>query len=341
VRSGDGGIFQTLTATASADGRHANGFVQIAMNLGDEERLLSLYRERMALVLGLALIATALVGYLIARGGMQPIQRIGTAAARIGSSTLHERIETRDLPAELGGLAEAFNTMLDRLENAFARVSRFSDDAAHELRTPINNLRGEIEVALSRPRSKEDYQQVLGSSLEECSRISRIIEGLLFLARTEAATDELRREEVDVGEALEAVREFYEAAASDKGAALAVIFAPDLRARLDRTLFQQAVGNLVSNAIAHTPPGGTIALEARRGEDALLVVVADTGCGIAEQHLPHVFDRFYRVDRARSGGEHVGLGLAVVRSIVERHGGCAEIDSTLGGGARVQLIFPD
>lgn len=341
VATDRGGPFQTVTATLAEDGAPNGGFVQIAMNLGDDERLLAIYRQRMILTLVVALLATAAAGYLIARAGMRPIERIGETAARIGSSTLHERIAGAGLPAELYALARAFNTMLDRLEQSFTRVSRFSDDVAHELRTPINNLRGEIEVALNRDRPPEAYRQVLGSALEECGRIARIIQSLLFLARGDDARGALRREEIDVGRELSAVHAFYEAAAEDRGVTLTVAAEPQLQARLDRTLFQQAVGNLLSNAIAHTPEGGDVRLEGRRQDDTLHVVVSDTGCGVAAEHLPHVFERFYRVDASRTGSEHVGLGLAVVRSIVERHGGRADMQSAPGQGARVELVFPD
>ena len=340
VRSARGEFFQTLTAPAATDGSGAQGYVQIAVNRGDEERLLSLYRRRMALVLGLTLIATVLAGYLIARAGTQPIERISETAARIGSTTLNERIATPGLPAELAGLAVTFNTMLDRLEESFARVSRFSDDVAHELRTPVNNLRGEIEVALGQPRSDEAYREVLGSCLEECARLSRIIQSLLFLARADEVGAALARETTDVGQALSGVREFYEAAAAEAGVGLVLRVSDGLEAALDRTLFQQAVGNLISNALAHTPAGGHVTLEAALENRALVVRVSDTGCGIGGEHLHHVFDRFYRVDRARTGSlQNVGLGLAVVRSIAERHGGSANIVSEPGRGVEVTLTF--
>ena len=272
---------------------------------------------------------------------MRPIESIGRTAERIRSTTLHERIGMVGLPAELSGLARTFNTMLDRLQDSFARISQFSDDVAHELRTPINNLRGEIEVALTKARSSEDYRELLGSCLEECARISRVIQSLLFLARAENTPEPLQRENIDVGKELAAVQEFYEAAAAEAGVDLRAPVTDDLWAPLDRTLFQQAVGNLVSNAITHTPKDGTVQITACGDQSWLKVSVMDTGCGIAPEHLPHVLDRFYRVDRARSGSRHnVGLGLAVVKSIVERHSGTIEIDSELERGTQATLLFP-
>ncbi len=316
-------------------------YMQVAMDRAHDEYLLARYRERLWFVLSVALVLCSLVGYLIARGGMRPIENIGRTAERIRSTTLHERIVVDDLPAEISGLAETFNSMLDRLEESFQRVSHFSDDVAHELRTPVNNLRGEIEVALSRARSGEDYREILGSCLEECTRISRLIKSLLFLARMEGAADGLQVESVDIGEELAKVQDFYGAAAAEADVDLRVSMKGALRARVDRMLFQQAIGNLVSNAIAHTPAGGIVEIDACGGGDELTLSVADTGCGIASDHLPHVFDRFYRVDRARSStGHHVGLGLAVVKSIIARHGGHVKIESEIGRGTQVRMILP-
>jgi two-component system, OmpR family, heavy metal sensor histidine kinase CusS len=316
-------------------------FMQVAMDREHDEYLLARYRERLWLVLGTSLVLCALAGYLIARSGMRPIQEISRAAAHIRSTTLDERIQAHGLPAELAGLAETFNSMLDRLEQSFLHISHFSDDVAHELRTPINNLRGEIEVALSKARSGEEYREILGSSLEECTRISRLIQTLLFLARSDTTADTLQRERIDIGHELTKVEEFYGAAATDAGVALRVRGDAKECAEVNRTLFQQAVGNLVSNAIAHTPPGGTITVNARVDQSRLTVSVSDTGCGIPQEHLPRVFDRFYRIDRARaSSGQNVGLGLAVVKSIAARHGGHVHIDSEVGRGTEVTVVLP-
>ena len=342
VESRSGRVFQVLTARiAGGDSNKSARFIQVGIDRDDERHVLTKYRERMWLVLISSLILCSIVGYGIARGGMRPIENIGQTAERIGSSTLHERIATPGLPAELSRLAETFNNMLDRLQGSFARVSQFSDDVAHELRTPINNLRGEMEVALSKTRSREDYHETLGSCLEECERLSRVIESLLFLARAENSREPLQCDNIDVGKELTAVQEFYEAAAAEAGVDLCLSVATELRACIDRTLFQQAIGNLVSNAISHTPGGGTVEIAVHADPTSLHVSIMDSGCGIPAEHLPHVFDRFYRVDRARSGSNHnVGLGLAVVKSIIVRHGGRIEIDSNVDRGTEVKLLLP-
>lgn len=339
VISRTGKHFQTLSARVP--GEQPARYVQVAMDRKKEELLLDRYRERFWFVLGLSLVLCSIAGYAIARAGMRPIERIAQSAERIRSTTLHERIGTLGLPPELSGLAETFNSMLDRLQDSFARIAQFSDDVAHELRTPVNNLLGGMEVALGKSRTNEEYREILGSCVEEGTRISRVIQSLLFLARTENALDAPPRETIDVEKELAAIREFYDAAAAERSVSLCVVASSGLTAPLDRTLFQQAVGNLVSNAIGHTPATGVVQVAAHTETSWLTVSVTDTGCGIAPEHLPYVFDRFYRVDRARAASEHnVGLGLAMVKSIVERHGGRIEIDSEVGRGTQVTLIFP-
>jgi two-component system heavy metal sensor histidine kinase CusS len=231
--------------------------------------------------------------------------------------------------------------MLDRLAESFERLTRFSSEIAHELRTPINNLRGEVEVAFAKPRSAEEYREALGSALEECDRLARMIDGLLFLARAEHPTAQTSRDPLDLTAEMEMVRAFYDAAAAEAGIQLRVSFADRLMARLDRALFQRALGNLVANALAHTPRGGTVTLSARADARGVAVEVADSGCGIDAAHLPFLFDRFYRVDRSRSSATgNVGLGLAIVKGIVELHGGSVDVESRVGSGTRFVLHFP-
>lgn len=342
IVSRSGRTFRMLAASSANPGEETTGrLVQVAMDQQKEVYLLKRYRERFWLVLSFSVFACTAIGYAIARSGMRPIEDIAGTAERIRSTTLHERLPAAGLPGELAGLATTFNSMLDRLESSFTRISQFSDDVAHELRTPINNLRGEIEVALNRARSHEEYGEVLGSCLEECSRISRVVDSLLFLARSESAVEPLQREGIEVVKELKIVEEFYEPLAGEAGVRLELSVADSLRGRVDRTLFQQAVGNLVSNAIAHTARDGSVRIIAGKDGTSLRVTVSDTGVGIAPEHLPHVFERFYRVERARSGSrQNAGLGLSLVKSIVERHGGGVHIDSEVGCGTEIVLTFP-
>jgi len=316
--------------------------VQIAIDVSQEEELLARYRLWFWGILLATSALFPLLGYRIARHGIRPVEEIAATARRITSTNLRERIGSQGYPLELASLAGTFNEMLERLEESFERVSRFTADIAHDLRTPVNNIRGEAEVALARPRTVDEYRDVLESSLEEAVRLSELIGDLLFLARAESPLTELHRENVNIGDLLTTVRDYHEASATDAGISLVVSDgAEPLNAELDRSLMLRAVSNLVSNAIAHTPPGGTVTLAATNDDDAIRIEVSDTGAGIPAEALPRVFDRFFRVDPSRSktsGG--TGLGLAIVQSILTLHGGSAAIFSQFGRGTCVTLRMP-
>jgi two-component system heavy metal sensor histidine kinase CusS len=291
--------------------------------------------------LSISMVGCLLAGYRIARSGIRPVEDVSNTARRIRTTALDERIDARHMPAELASLANQFNEMLDRLKDGFERLSRFSADIAHELRTPVNNVRGAMEVALSKPRAIEEYQETLASCTEEAQRLTRIIESLLFLARAEDPNHYIRRETLDVARELAVVRDFYDPSAAEAGVNIEVHARGPLHVPLDRTLFQRAIGNLLANALAHTSRGGSITLAATRENGMVSVNVSDTGCGISAEHLPHVFDRLYRVDPDRShatGG--AGLGLAIVKSIAISHGGSIQMSSQVGKGTQVSMQFP-
>jgi two-component system heavy metal sensor histidine kinase CusS len=313
--------------------------IQIAIDISQEEELLQRYRFWFWAILLVSSVLFPLVGYRIARHGIRPVEEIAATARRITSNNLRERIGAEGYPSELASLAGTFNEMLDRLEGSFDQISRFSADIAHDLRTPVNNIRGEAEVALARPRTADEYRDVLESSLEETVRLSELIGDLLFLARAESPLTHPHRQRVDVDELLGIVRDYYEATASDGGVSLVTAAGDEpITADLDRALMLRAVGNLVSNAIAHTPSGGSVTLAASATDAEIRIQVSDTGIGIPAEALPRVFDRFFRVDPSRSktsGG--TGLGLAIVQSIMTLHGGSAEIASQLGRGTCVTL----
>ncbi len=336
-----------LTAMLPVDARVSPGDppqpmrLEVALNRTTESHILADYRIRLLFVLLAAMATAAAAGYAIAWRGLRPLRHMADAARDIGADDLHRRLDARALPVELQTLAVAFNATLQRLEEAFGRISRFSADIAHELRTPISNLWGGLEVALGRPREAGQYREALESAVEECARLSRMIQTLLLVAQTERPDAVLHRERVDVHRELSVLAEFYEATALEAGVRLLVDGPLGLIVAADRLLLQRALANVISNAIAHTPPGGEIRLSARREDGMVRTSVSDTGCGIAPEHLPFLFDRFYRADPARSrnrGG--LGLGLALVRNIVRLHGGEAQVHSIEGRGTRVDLDWP-
>jgi len=338
-----GQMFRVTSATAEVGSPPTStDTIQIAIDISQKEGLLARYRVWFWILLTATSVLFPVIGYQVARHGIRPVEEMATTARHITSTNLRERVRTEGYPFELASLARTFNEMLDRLEESFERISQFSADIAHDLRTPVNNIRGEIEVALARARSVEEYREVLGSCLEEAVRLSELISDLLFLARAESPLPHLRRESVDVRQLLSGIREYYEASAADNGIALTTCLSDKpVISEMDRTLMQRAVGNLVSNAVAHTPAGGSVVLGADAEAAAIRIEVVDTGSGIPAEALPRVFDRFYRVDASRSkasGG--TGLGLAIVQSIMVLHGGTAEIASRPGQGTRVTLRMP-
>jgi two-component system, OmpR family, heavy metal sensor histidine kinase CusS len=343
MRGRNGRSFRVTSASAPVGlGATHTDRIQIAVDVSQKEMLLARYRFWFWTILLATFAIFPLVGYKIARQGIRPVEEMATTARHISSTNLRERILAEGYPSELASLASTFNQMLDRLEESFERISRFSADIAHDLRTPVNNIRGEAEVALARARTIDEYRDVLESCLEEAVRLSDLVGDLLFLARAESPLTHLRREHVNVAQLLDAVREYYEASATEGRISLTTVVADEpVIAELDRTLLQRAVGNLVSNALAHTPPGGAVVLRSNADSSTIHIAVSDTGVGIPAEALPRVFDRFFRVDSSRSQGSGgTGLGLAIVQSIAQLHGGNVRISSQPGRGTTVTLHMP-
>jgi two-component system heavy metal sensor histidine kinase CusS len=343
MKGRDGRVFRVSSASAPVGSPATQAdTIQVAIDISQKEELLARYRFWFCVILLGTFAVFPLIGYQIARHGIRPVEEMATTARHISSTNLRERILPEGYPFELASLASTFNQMLDRLEESFERISRFSADIAHDLRTPVNNIRGEAEVALARARTAGEYREVIESFLEEAVRLSDLIGDLLFLARSESPLTHIRREPVDVAELLGGVQEYYEASAADGGVSLSTTVADKpVIAELDRTLLQRAVGNLVSNALANTPPGGAVVMGTRADPSTICIEVSDTGVGIPAEALPKVFDRFFRVDSSRSQGSGgTGLGLAIVQSIVQLHGGNVQIWSQPGEGTRVTLHMP-
>jgi two-component system heavy metal sensor histidine kinase CusS len=268
------------------------------------------------------------------------VREAAAKAREITASNLGERLHVASAPDELKDLVESFNQMLDRLQDAFQRLSQFSSDLAHEFRTPVSNLLVQSQVAIARPRSNEEYQALLASNIEEFERLSRMIESMLFLARADNAQLVLLKETIDIGADLGRIVEYFEGPADDAGIRLTVDAQGTLVA--DRSLLRRAVSNLIANAIRFTPRGGTVSVVGTSSADGYVIRVQNPGPGIPPEHRDRIFDRFYRVDPARGGSSaSTGLGLALVRSIMELHRGQALVStSTHAKSTEFQLVFP-
>ncbi len=305
--------------------------VQVLLGLDITHHVYFLEDIRRYLWTGIAIAAllTALLGWLVARQGLAPLKRITAAARRLSAERLGERLDLQATPPEMLELANAFNGMLNRLEADFQRLSDFSADIAHELRTPVSNLLTETQVALSRPRSAEAYREVLHSNLEEFERLARMIADMLFLAKTDHGLLPNPFETVVLEQEAEALLEFYEALAEEKGIKLQL--SGNATVTGDRLMLRRALSNLISNAVRHTPAGGTIEISITPSQDWAQMSVSNPGETIPADQLPRLFERFHRADNIRSHhGEGAGLGLAITRSVIKAHGGDVTVSSQDG-----------
>jgi len=313
--------------------------IQVARSLADRQALLRRYGRDMSIRLLAGMIASLLLSYVLVRRALLPLSAMARDAAMINAQDLSLRLSAGKAPREFQALAVALNEMLGRLERGFDRVWQFTVDLAHDLRTPIGNLRGTNEVALSRLRSAREYQALLGSNIEECDRVSRTIENVLFLARAESPQFALQRTQFSIDDELQRIAEYFEGIAAEAG--ITILVSSSGRLSADRDLFRRAVGNLLSNALRYTPRGDAIRLISEQVRDEIKVVIENPGPGISAEHLQHVFDRFYRVDRSRSDSANsTGLGLSIVRSIMELHHGRVTAESQPGTLTRFTLWFP-
>lgn len=278
----------------------------------------------------LCALLSGLLGWLLARSGLRPLREATQVAASVSARSLTERIPLESAPAELEQLVLAVNAMLTRLEEAFVRLSNFSADIAHELRTPLSNLMTHTEVVLSRARCVEDYQENLYSNLEELQRMSRMIDDMLFLAKADNGLIIPERQKVDLHALCAALLEFYQLAAEERGIRLELAGQATLQG--EPRMLHRAISNLLSNALRYTPDGEVIRVQIAQEADSVRLSIANPGETIATEHLERVFDRFYRADPARREGSpsNAGLGLAIARSIVEAHQGGIRCTSQQG-----------
>lgn len=335
------GVPYQVLATEIQSGAAARPLrIELAINEGVQLALLASFRRQLVVaVLGGSLLA-GLLGWGAARYGMRPLRRIAHAAARISAERLSERIDPAAAPRELQELVAAFNGMLERLEASFRRLEEFSSDLAHELRTPVNNIMLQTEVALGRPRSQHDYARLLESIREECERLSRMTSDMLFLAKADAQQLLPNAQPVSLREECEKAAAFFQPILDDNDVAAAVD--GDAVVRGDPLLIRRAIVNLLSNAVRYTPRGGVIRLSVSAApEGGTRFEVRNPGPGIAPEHLGRVFDRFFRADPARGRSpEGAGLGLAIVAAIMGLHGGKASVRSAPAGDTSFTLHFP-
>jgi len=329
--------FAALVPTAAASVPRV--VVAIALATDEHHRFMVVLNRNLWLAIAAGILSTGVFGWIAARRGLAPVRDMARVAHRVTASRLADRLPVESLPVELHELARAFNEMLSRLEDSFRRLSEFSSDLAHELRTPIGNMMTQTQVALSRTRTSEEYREVLYSNSEEFDRLARMIADMLFLAQADYGLIVPRSESVDLATEVGELFEFYDALAEDRGVELKL--AGEGVVAGERLMIRRAVSNLLSNAINHTPKGGTIVVQIEpMGKGEIKLSVDNPGEGIAPEHLSRVFDRFYRVDSSRQRStEGAGLGLAIAKSIMAAHRGSVHVQSE-GGRTRFEIQFP-
>nr|WP_262416880.1 heavy metal sensor histidine kinase [Pseudomonas sp. P867] len=292
--------------------------LSLILDITHHQHFLEHMQRLIWLTVGLSALATALLGAWAARSGLRPLRRMGEVAASVSAHSLTQRLPQAQMPVELAELAQAFNAMLGRLDDAFQRLSAFSADIAHELRTPLSNLLTQTQVILTQPRPLEDYREALHSNLEELQWMAQLVNDMLYLAKADHGLLMPNREALDLGDEVDALLEFFTLLAED--AQVTLVREGSAHTLGDRGMLRRALSNLLDNALRFTPPGGEVRV---RIESGVTLTVENTGEGIPAQLLPRLFDRFYRADPSRRAGssEHAGLGLAITQSIVRAHGG--------------------
>jgi heavy metal sensor kinase len=299
-------------------------------------------RQALEIAVPLAIALAAIGGFLVATRSLRPLKSMAEQAHQITGSNLDARLKIGDAAEELAVLAASFNELLSRLDQSFEAMRRFVADASHELRTPLSVIRGEADVALSQERGAAEYRQSLAIVLDESRRISRLVDDLLNLARADSRHVRLEIEEFYLNDLLAECCRSVQSMAAAKGVEVECRAGDqDVTFRGDEELLRRMVMNLVENAIRYTPAGGRVSVALEVAGARVLVRIADTGVGIAPEMVPHVFDRFFRADPARSrqnGG--FGLGLAIVKWIAESHQGAVELTSEVGSGSTFTVTLP-
>ena len=312
--------------------------ITIARVYGDRSAMFATYRWQIVISVAVSALVAALLASAMLLRGLRPLRTIAAHAALVRPGKLEQQLDARGAPTELLPLIHALNAMLARLQEGYARLSQFSADLAHEFRTPVTNLLGQSQVMLARPRSSVDYEQLVSSNVEELERLSRMIDSMLFLARAQQEEMVLVKQALPVQDEFLRLADFFEGLAEERELLLDCHGSGDVLA--EPQLLRRALGNLLSNAIRHAAPGSTITLRSRLVSEGMALSVRNLGPAIPARHLPHLFERFYRADPARSdSAASTGLGLAIVAAIMQLHGGSASVASD-ADGTTFTLQFP-
>lgn len=317
------------------------GIVQVGTQLSEEAEVLGDLKIIFAVSLPLSVLVLAYGGWFLAGRALRPVDIVTQSAEQIDDKHLDVRLQVTNPDDEIGRLTRAFNRTLDRIEQAFSRTKRFSVDVSHELRTPLTILKGETEVGLKWAKEPDDFREILNNNLEEINRMSGIIEFLLDISRIEEGRQRLLLEPVSLSPLLAEVFAAFKSQGEEKSLQMSADLTTEAVVKGDEQRLRQLFTQLLHNAITFTPAGGAISLSLRTVDDSVIVDVSDTGIGIPPEDQPLIFDRFYRVDKSRNrAGGGSGLGLSLVKSLVEAQHGSISVVSEPGLGSTFTVFFP-
>ena len=313
--------------------------LQIGISLEDDDEFLADFRDIFGTTVPVVMIVAALLGWFMARRALTQVEEVTRTARAISATDLGRRVPVKGQADEIDRLASTFNEMLDRIQTLVTEMKEMNESIAHDLRSPITRIRGMAEMALTSGKAIDEYETAAASTIEDCDRLLEMINTLLYISQTEATAGELATEEVDMAGVVRDACELFQPVAEDKGVNLVVQIDTDVKVRGALQGLQRMLANLIDNALNYTPSPGTVTVSVCGDDKVGIIAVKDTGIGISQDDLPHIFRRFYRGDRSRSR-PGTGLGLSLVHAIVHAHRGQISVTSVTNAGTTFIVTLP-
>lgn len=341
-RSNTGRTFRTWSSrlARSEPQGQKNMVVRMAVDVSNSDEALRGFAKALIAGLSLLFVSTLIIAARLVREPLAQLRQLEKAVEEIGASTLGSRLAVEGLPSELQALGRSFNDMLARVQASQVRLSNFSADVAHEIKSPLNNMLLAIDVALMKSRTVDEYRSVLESFSEDGESLARLVQDLLLVARGKTLDTEIQRQQIDIPSELDIIREYFGPVAQERSIKFEVSHKVSRPLYANRVLLQRAINNLIDNSLKHTPASGSITIFAAEHDDRVQFVVSDTGEGICPEFLPHAFDRFAVGSPSSHSCDGTGLGLSIVRSVAELHGGSVKVESEVNKGTVVTIDLP-
>jgi heavy metal sensor kinase len=313
--------------------------LQIGISLEDDDEFLAQFRQIFGATIAFVMGFAGLLGWFMAKRALTNVEQVTRTARAISASDLERRVPVKGQAEEIDRLATTFNDMLDRIQKLVTETKEMTENIAHDLRSPITRIRGMAEMALTSGNAVEEYEAAAASTVEDCDRLLEMINTMLYISQTEATAGKFATEEVDVTRMVRHACELFQPVAEDKGVTLVVEIRSEVKVRGVLQGLQRMLANLIDNALNYTPSPGTVTVSVNADAKSGIIAVTDTGIGIPQEDLPHIFRRFYRCDRSRSR-PGTGLGLTLVEAIVHAHRGQIAVTSTPNVGTTFSITLP-